>query len=509
MWNKFLVAAFSGVALLLSAPMAHGADIPVLTWEKGKEHNIILGGNGQVKDWNISLKGVNDASTLKFSMSNKDVRGFVVFSVTIPDSYPNGVYSVVTNSAAEGSKVVAGVRITNISNYNLLQIPTKLIIILLTLIFLMSTLSMLRMEKYERIEYIRSKLGPEPQGFLGVLYRLRNSLIEEIHKSILKFKIIREGELLHKFSPSAWAVLPWLALLAGCGVSMSSRLVSGVQLTPVLVYTAIAIVGLLDPFSGFMAAIGFGVVHSITGNVTSVRAVMSLIAIGVGWVAPGIFASLYQDTLNKDRFNPFFKKFLPDLIASAMGGLVFFTAQLLTNSFADHQGPIASSGYWVPAIFAVLIFARIKSEKYINKDLHQKGENYQMRVMVLPRVISPRTIVFAAVYFTCAVYAWTRLLWFSIEMGLFLALPLALLMVRFENPVIPFFKKIQRNIFYELVVLGVIALAIFNYVQSLPLDVMEKGKTFIFYTAALLLIHAIYSSIVDSSNREVELEVAA
>ena len=143
MWNKFLVAAFAGVALLLSAPMAHGADIPVLTWEKGKEHNIILGGNGQVKDWNISLKGVNDASTLKFSMSNKDVRGFVVFSVTIPDSYPNGVYSVVTNSAAEGSKVVAGVRITNISNYNLLQIPTKLIIILLTLIFLMSTLSML------------------------------------------------------------------------------------------------------------------------------------------------------------------------------------------------------------------------------------------------------------------------------------------------------------------------------------------------------------------------------
>jgi len=101
------------------------------------------------------------------------------------------------------------------------------------------------------------------------------------------------------------------------------------------------------------------------------------------------------------------------------------------------------------------------------------------------------------------------LIWFSFEIGLFLALPLVLLMVRFENPVIPFFRKIQRNIFYELVVLAVIALAIFNYVQSLPLDVMEKGKTFMVYTAALLLIHAIYSSIVDSSSREVELEVAA
>ena len=212
MWNKFLVTTFAGVVLTLSAPMAHGADIPVLTWEKGKEHNIILGGNGQVKDWNISLQGVTKASSLKFRMSDKDVRGFVVFSVNIPDTYPNGVYSVVTNSAAEGSKVVAGVRIANMSNYNLLQIPTKLIIILITLIFLMSTLSILRMEKYERIEYIRSKLGPEPKSFFGVLYRLRNTLIEEIHKSILKFKIIREGELLHKFSPSAWAcrfLRPW------------------------------------------------------------------------------------------------------------------------------------------------------------------------------------------------------------------------------------------------------------------------------------------------------------
>jgi hypothetical protein len=509
MWNKFLVTTFAGVVLTLSAPIAQAADIPVLTWEKGKEHNIILGGNGQVKDWNISLQGVNKKSSLNFTMSSMDVRGFVVFSVNIPETYPNGVYDVVTNSTAEGSKVVAGVRITNITNYNLLQIPTKLIIILLTLIFLMSTLSILRMEKYERIEYIRSKLGPEPKGLFGVLYRARNSMIEEIHKSILKFKIIREGELLHKFSPSAWAVLPWIALMAGGLISISGRLASGAQLIPVIVYAAIAVLGLLDPFSGFMAAIGFGVVHSITGNVTSVRSVMSLIAVGVGWVAPGLVASLYQDALNKDKFNIQFKNFLPDLIASVMGGLVFFTAQLLTNSFADHQEPVESSGYIVPIFFSIFIFVRIKIEKYLNKDLHQKGENYQMRVMVLPRVVSPRTIAFAALYFGCATFAWTQSLWFSVEIGLFLAFPLALLMVRFENPVIPIFKNITRNIFYELISLGVIACSVFNYIQSLPLDVMGKGRTFIVYSAALIAIHAIYSSIVDSSSRKVEIAVAA
>ena len=36
----------AGIALVMSVPVASAADIPVLTWEKGKEHNIVLGGNG-------------------------------------------------------------------------------------------------------------------------------------------------------------------------------------------------------------------------------------------------------------------------------------------------------------------------------------------------------------------------------------------------------------------------------------------------------------------------------
>jgi len=43
------------MALIMSVPVASAADIPVLTWEKGKEHNIVLGGNGIVRDWNIQL----------------------------------------------------------------------------------------------------------------------------------------------------------------------------------------------------------------------------------------------------------------------------------------------------------------------------------------------------------------------------------------------------------------------------------------------------------------------
>jgi hypothetical protein len=495
----------------MSAPVASAADIPVLTWEKGKEHNIVLGGNGIVKDWKIQLKAQGRAP-LDFTKSRVDARGFVVFSVNIPDSYESGIYSVETNSTQEAGKVVAGVRIVEISDYNLIQIPTKLFIILFTLIILISTLSILRMQKYEKIEYLRAKLAQAPTGPIGFLYRFRNSSIEEIHRSIFKFQLIREGELLHKFSPAAWAVVPWVALAIGAIVSANERLIQGVQLTPVLFYAGIAVIGLLDPFSGFMAGVGFAFIHCVTGNVSSVRGVMSLVAISVGWFAPGLISSLYSDALNKDSYSLFLKRFVPDVLASAIGGLVFFSAQLLTNSFADHQGPISGSGYLIPAIFSVLVFARIQGEKWLNKDLHQTGQNYQIRVLVLPRVISPRTIVFAAIYFAAAIYVWTESWTFALQIAAILAIPMALLMVRFEHPVVPFLKKLDRHIFVEVSALVAIAYSAFHYIQSLPLEVTQKGRMFVGYTAVLLLIHGLYSSVYDSSHREKEnreLELAA
>jgi hypothetical protein len=501
--NKLLATLVAGIALILSVPVASAADIPILTWEKGKEHNIVLGGNGIVKDWKIQLKS-DRGITLDFTKSRVDARGFVVFSVNIPDTYESGIYSVETNSTEEKGKVVAGVRIVEISDYNLIQIPTKLFIILFTLIILISTLSILRMQKYEKIEYLRARLAQAPAGPIGFLYRFRNSSIEEIHKSIFKFQLIREGELLHKFSPAAWAVVPWVALAIGALVSANERLIQGVQLTPVLFYAGVAVIGLLDPFSGFMAGVGFAFIHCITGNISSVRGVMSLVAISVGWFAPGLISSLYSDALNKDSYSHFLKRFVPDVLASAIGGLVFFSAQLLTNSFADHQGPISGSGYLIPAIFSVLVFARIQGEKWINKDLHQLGQNYQIRVLVLPRVISPRTIVVAAVYFTAAIYVWTESWTFALQIAGILAIPMALLMVRFENPVVPFLKKLERHIFVEVSVLVAIAYSAFHYIQSLPLEVTQKGRMFVGYTAVLLLIHGLYSSIYDSSHREKE-----
>ena len=504
MLNKLFASLLIAFTTISMAP-AHAEDIPVLTWEKGKEHNIVLGGNNQVKNWKIQLTSSN-GQTLDFRQSKLDPKGYVVFSVQIPDSFESGVYTVVTTGVGVPEKIVAGVKIVALSDFNLIQIPTKLILILLTLIFLVSTLSIMRMQKYERIEYLRAKPAEKLPGVFNLFAKFRINSIAELHKSLFKFQLVREGELLHKISPITWATLPIASAVLGGYIGLNAQLILGVSLIPFALYALAAIIGVIDPFSGFTAAIGFAFAQSISGNVTSVRSVMSLVAVGIGWVAPGILSSLYQDILNKDNYFHFAKKIVPDVVASVLGGLIFLVAQLLTNSFIDQVAPIAVSTYLIPMILSVVIFARINLYRYLVKDLHQTGENYQIRILVLPRVLSPRTITFAGLYLAGTVYVWTESLQFAIISSLLLSTPLALLMVRFDAPVIKAFKDAERYILIEMVVIATISFTTFFYIQSLPLEVTAKGKLLILSTAIILFIHGFFSSVFDSSSRSDQIK---
>jgi hypothetical protein len=228
---------------------------------------------------------------------------------------------------------------------------------------------------------------------------------------------------------------------------------------------------------------------------------MSLLAVGIGWVAPGILSSLYQDILRKDRYFKLARLIVPDVIASIVGGFVFLVAELLTNSFANHIGVISVNSLLIPLGLSVAILGRIHLYRYLVRDLHQTGENYQIRIMILPRVLSPRTILFASAYFAGTTYVWTESLQFAGITAFLLAFPLSLLMVRFESPVIKSLAKRDRHILLETLAVCTIATIAFFYVQSLPLEVTAKGKLLILYASVILFIHGFYSSIFDTSSR--------
>jgi hypothetical protein len=119
-------------------PSAKAADLPVLTWERGKEHNIVLGGN-TARNWQMIVHSTN-GSDLIFNKSKPNKRGFIVFSLNIPGDYPLGTYTIQTKSATTQSTVVAGIRLIELSAYNLIELPIKLFTILFIMIFVYNLL---------------------------------------------------------------------------------------------------------------------------------------------------------------------------------------------------------------------------------------------------------------------------------------------------------------------------------------------------------------------------------
>ena len=97
MRNKLLASFLLGFYLVVSIPTAQAVDLPVLTWERGKEHNIVLGGSN-VKSWQMVLHSTNQKDIV-FNKSKPNKRGFIVFSLNVPADYQLGTYTIQSKQA--------------------------------------------------------------------------------------------------------------------------------------------------------------------------------------------------------------------------------------------------------------------------------------------------------------------------------------------------------------------------------------------------------------------------
>ena len=499
---KLIAAVLLGFFMFTSAPISTAADLPMLTWEHVKEENVKLSGVPVEQHWKLQLVSKGHAP-LDFHASAKNAKGEVIFSVNIPDAYPNGLYTVQTlPKGATNPIVLAGVKVIPLQVPNLVQIPIRLLVLILVLIFLISTLSSMRMQKYERIQYLRPKPSVELPRIVAAMYRFRSKTMETIKRSLFKFLLVREGELLHKISPAIWAITPMASFIAG-GLVTGSIVdsVGGSEHLSIVLFAAIAVLGIIDPYSGFTACIGFSFVQAILGRVTSVQSIMILFAMGLSWVAPGLISSLYQDLLGKDKYTPIIKGVAPDVVAGAMGGLVYLISDFLMQSLADSSGPIVGHTLRIPLFLGIFIFLRINLERFLLRNLHLTGENYQVRVLTLPRVVSPRTAIFAEFFFSGVLYVWTQAALFAVSVGFAMAIPLGLLLVRFDVPKLKIFAKFERHILLESSTLCLLTALVMIKISDSPYDVVAKGKMIITATAIALVIHGLISSVIDTSNR--------
>ena len=98
--------------------------------------------------------------------------------------------------------------------------------------------------------------------------------------------------LLELVEPPQW--LPIAGFLAGVIAVNETERAGGIGSSGLAIFIAIAMLGIFDAYSGFVAVLGFWLTELLIGNISSFRDVLIMISVGISWLLPVLFASLIQ-----------------------------------------------------------------------------------------------------------------------------------------------------------------------------------------------------------------------
>jgi hypothetical protein len=341
-------------------------------------------------------------------------------------------------------------------------------------------------------------------------YRIRVRAIDGLPISILRFLLLRDGELVHRLSHNFYGLLPIAGFFAGVIAVNETERAGGIGSAGLAIFIAVAILGIFDAFTGFAAVIGFWFCQLAIGNVSSFKDILVMISVGISWLLPILFASIIQTAIAKDfnRGNEEEAKFslrvAGIVVSSFVGAAVFFFGQKLANTVLINLGAARNISILALSIVTLALIIRgILDESVLHSDASEHlHEESHLEVTTIRRVSSPATAVgILAIVFAFA-FIWSDSAQKSLIIGLIFTAPYFILLVRFNEIKSKFLARVKRNFLIESLVTASITFVVFNQISSLPLLSQEKAQWFLIWAGIPGIIHAIYSAACDSSDRQ-------
>ena len=506
--NSRLLAVLFLLAFFF-VPSAQALDIPLLTWERGKEQNLVLGGNID-NEWQIELINESNVPVLKFSASGISANGFRVYSVSIPNDFPVGAYAVRAAGIGIPGSIVAGVNVVALSYFEVVQIPLELLLVFLGYVFITSALTVMRERRFgflaiQKFDDLDLDVVP-PR--LGNLHRLRERATRNLNPSLFQLVLAREGSWLRRRSHSLWSLLPVASAVIGGYIGIQVLREGGFGKALWLWLFLGALIALVDLYSSIIAFVGFIFVNLIFGDIVSLRDVMALLAVGLGWIgsyAISATMSLLHDSQRRSeretaRLSPDSSTLYQALLSGAMGTVLFHAVQILILSLVITVTDPMPTSWMLSALMGVAVAARI----LIRQQLESRNPESQSAMTWQPvgRVISASSAGFLALFFVGTMYIWVRDWIAAVGLGFALVAPYALLLIRFNGPKLRFLLKIPRNALGEAAVVTLVAFLIFQAMGGLPFEVLERSRLFLILGVIPVLLHSLYSMLWDIADRD-------
>lgn len=511
--RKIKLIALALLSLIFMPTAAQAFDIPLLTWERGREQQVVLGGGAYTQSWTVTLEG-NGVEALKFSSSEKNDAGYVVYSLNIPADLPLGPYSVVTIGEGSPRTVVAGINLIEAQTTTVASKLFDLTLILAIFVFLTGIVSTIRARKYQYIPFRSAQVLPrltdpiydEEENFWDRLesapYRVRVQSLISLRPSLVRFLLIREGELAHRLSKAFYGLSPFIGLAAGAVASVEVSRNTNLASTPMTIFIIVAAIGIFDAFAGVAATLGFWAVQLATGNISSFRDVLIALAIGIAWVGPSLFAALLRETINRDFRAPSIRgedpiKFVGVLGSSIVGAAVFYLGQVLVNSVLYVEFQVRAVTWTHVLIVAGLLLVRGFADGFVlesKRPVETRDESF-----FVARVSSPLTALLVIAITFAFVYIWTESAANSFFVSVLFALPYFFIFIRFNK--ISFIKteRLPRNILVESAVIAAVTFVVFRQISMQPLLIDQRANLLLLLAGIAPVIHAIYSAIYSSN----------
>ena len=509
---------------LLTAPFAQATDIPLLSWERGKQQNIVLGGSSSNAGWKIFLTAPGQPD-LEFAPSLPNKAGYVVYSIELPNNLRLGGYSVEARAAGSANSTVAAVNVIARSYYTISSIPTDLRLLFTLYALIISSFAVIRAQKYSSLSFTRdkshhrSKSDEITNGRLPTLikpfYGFRARRQAQLEKSFLKFISYKDGEPLHRMSPSAWAVTPFIAFLVGIYMSYSIQETTVIPNVALPLVVLVAVIGAVDAVSGASAALGFLFASLMLEDITGMRSFLSALAFVMAWCVPSMLASMYLLAFKIDLRNNYpkipgkMKELLALTLSAILGSTIVFISAILTDSLVVNIQGNSFVRWPLAVIIAIVIFGKNYAESLIEKyrTRHEKEIELIEESIILSRVMSPAMTFALAIAIFGITYVWTEKASQSLFATLVISAPFFFNTLAFPEGVGRRVKLVQRNLIIEIITISTLTVLVYQGIQYFPMSTREKAQAFILLGLVPVLLHSVYSAL--SAAREgVSLEKA-
>lgn len=501
--SKFFVTVLLGIIFTFpTITIAQAIDTPELTWQRGRQQSITLGGNIAEKFWQINLEA--NGKSLKFDQSSVSKNGFIVYTIEIPEELAVGRYKVVVSGPAATTTTVAYVNISPTVSYDPLSDPKKVGVIAVIAFTLLNFFTGNRSEDQQQEEESEDQnaLGSVDTAYMGVgatkrgrgdlvgigkskftqnLDLLRHlSIFNTASRSPLVMRVLADSSYMQAISGIFVLLLPVIGLALGVAIALSTQMSVSLIPTSLVLTLAIVVLALLDAFAGLIAFLVYFLYALAVGEITNLTDIQALLGMSLLWFTPALAAGATRPLRRALDDWDAWERVTDILVSTLLTGWAIKGMVLAIDGFAKEKTSISTHSDLIALIGAAMVVLR-----YLLEEFATRYTPARLEYLSPPKVKSQDldafliSLLVKALIFIFFMFGFFGFSWQILVAIALMVIPSLLKRIdkKFPNSA-ALFQIIPGGI-PSIVVMSFIGTAFSNWANSLPLLAADKSKTIV------------------------------